>query len=188
MCNRAKQPPTTEKSQKTLAGLPYTINYQSDIGTYNFETDNGVEYACKFGNVMSMLPPLLGIYDLEVRDFLFYPYYPNLKARKIRDERIGATILDLLDNYFFVNPERVLVYTCDPSSGRFGEGRQKVFSAWYENVQHIFDRYEIEVQKEQSGEVVHGGIIVRKNFPYQEILQSQLIDKAGEIAFEKFGR
>jgi hypothetical protein len=137
---------------------------------------------------MGMLPPLLGIYDLEVRDFLFYPYDPRPEIKKFEDKRVSAPIKDLLENYFFTSPDRVLVYICDSSEGALGaEARQKLFYRWYKTMQHIFERHEVEAISERTGEVVHGGVVTRRDFRHPDILQNELLDKVPDIAREKFG-
>lgn len=169
---------------------PYSITFHPDTGFYTFTTDQRIEYSCRFGNVMAMLPPLLGIYDIEVRDFMFYPYYPEPKIRKKSDPRVSETIQDLLRNHFFIKPERVIVYTCDDSDKpSLGFCRQKLFDNWYKQLDNVVDRHELEVDVEtETGiETTYGGVVVRKDFPYPGILQSQLIEHAPGIILEKFG-
>ena len=169
---------------------PYNITVHSDTGFYTFQTDQNIEYSCHFSNVMAMLPPLLGIYDIEVRDFLFYPYDPEPNIRKKQDPRVAVTIRHLLSNHFFIKPERVIVYTCDDSDGSVrGFCRQKLFNNWYKELNDVLIRHELEVDIERDFgvETTYGGVIIRNDFPYPEILKTQLIDIAAGVIIEKFG-
>lgn len=170
---------------------PYNITFHPDTGFYTFTTDQNIEYSCRFGNVMAMLPPLLGIYDIEVRDFMFYPYDPEPTVRKTADLRVSETIKDLLRNHFFIKPDRVIVYTCDDTDGSTrGLSRQRLFDQWYKELNDVVERHELEVEVEtETGiETTYGGVIVRKDFPHPEILQTQLLDQAAGIMLEKFRR
>jgi hypothetical protein len=139
---------------------------------------------------MAMLPPLLGIYDIEVRDFMFYPYDPEPEVRKKADPRVAETIKDLLRNHFFIKPKRVIVYTCDDTDGSIrGFCRQKLFDNWCKEMSDVVKRHELEVDIETDIgiETTYGGVIVRSDFPYPEVLQDQLLDQATGIMLEKFG-
>jgi len=81
---------------------------------------------------MSLLPPLLGIYDIEVREFMFYPNDKSMQGDKLPDPRISLTILKLIMDEFFIKPERVLIFTCDYSDKPIrGLCRQKLFTKWH---------------------------------------------------------
>ncbi len=140
---------------------------------------------------MSMLPPLLGIYYIEVRDFIFYPHDRNPEVRKHKDDRISATVIDLMRTPYFVIPERVLVYTCDNSDRIIrGRCRQKLFDKWYEEMVDFLLRHELEVDVETDHgiETTHGGVVVRRDFSHPQILQTQLLEQAQGIILEKFGQ
>lgn len=169
---------------------PYNITVHSDTEFYTFTTDQNIEYSCRFGNVMAMLPPLLGIYDIEVRDFMFYPYDPEPETRKKADPRVAETIKDLLRNHFFIKPERVIVYTCDDTDGAIrGFCRKKLFDNWYKEMNDVVERHELEVDVETDTgvETTYGGVIVRTDFPHPDVLQNHLLDQAPGIMLEKFG-
>lgn len=139
---------------------------------------------------MSMLSPLLGIYDVEVRDFMFYPYDPNPEVRKNQDPQISITIKELLRNHFFIKPERVIVYTCDETDRAMGGlCRQKLFDKWHKEMADSFEHYELEVAVETDNgiETTYGGVLLRTDFPHPDVLKSQLIDQAPGIMLEKFG-
>ncbi len=60
-------------SEKSLPN-PYDIRQSEDPYFSSFTTSRGVLYSCAFGKV-PLLSPLLGVYDLEVRDFLLVLLY-----------------------------------------------------------------------------------------------------------------
>lgn len=98
------------------------------------------------------------------------------------------TIKALLENYFFTSPERVLVYICDSSTGPYSaEARQKLFNSWYKTMQDVFERHEIEAEIERTGEIIHGGVITRRDFQHPNILQSELLDKVPDIPMRNSG-
>jgi hypothetical protein len=139
---------------------------------------------------MQLLPPLLGIYDIEVRDFMFYPFDPTPEIKKIRDNRIFVSIIELLKKQFFITPERVLVFTCDNAdSDQAGISRQILFKKWHSRFHQHYELIELEIEiGDTPGQgTLYGGIIFRKDFPHPYILKSQLIDQAQSIILEKFG-
>jgi len=48
------------------------------------------------------------------------------------------------------------------------------------------DRYPVQIPVHDA--VVYGGMLTRKDFPYPEIVQEHLVDRAGLLILEKFGR
>ena len=139
---------------------------------------------------MSLLPPLLGIYDIEVREFMFYPDDGSMLGDKQADPRISITIIELLVHEFFIKPERVLVFTCDNSDKLIrGLCRQKLFTKWHTPFQDNYSFIEMEVDIEMVAgiETLYGGVVFRNDFPHPEILKTQLLDEAQGIMMQKFG-
>jgi hypothetical protein len=162
---------------------PYNISLNPETGFYNFRTDQGLIYGCKFSRINSLLSPIISVYDVDVHEFLFYPYDPNPLLRKAQDERVSATLQNLVMGYF-TTPERVLVYLCDFSDGRARQ-RSRLFARWGDNMGDVLDHYEIEITI--PPETAFVGLMARKDFTYPDMLQDELISKASLIVLEKFG-
>lgn len=145
-----------------------------------------MEYVCRFCYVTNNLSPILGVYDIEIYDFEFYPVDPpKADIRKVADERISATISDLIEK-FFSSPSRVLVYVCDAADGRARE-RQFLFKQWHRKLAETIHRDELTIDIEDEY-MAHGSILTRKDFPHPEILNTELKDKARGIVLAKFDR
>ena len=164
--------------------LPSPYNLSLHNGFYVFNTDNDVTYTCGFRDVTSTLSPVIGVYEVKVFDFEFFPHDPKPEVRKPIDDRVSATVIDLMKG-FFVDPLRVLIYACDAADGRARE-RQLLFKQWHRNIQDTINRDEIEVEIEELDAKAYGCVLTRKDFPHMDVLQSELIDKAKDIVLEKF--
>lgn len=176
----------TQRKRLQSLPLPYNVSHSQDTGFYQFTTDQGVVYVCGFRYATTTLSPLLGIYNLEIYDFEFYPCNPISKSTKNRnDERVSATIIKLLEE-FFSNELRVLVYICDSVDGRSKE-RQLLFNYWYKQLSHLVNRHELEIEREINGQefTAYGCSLTRKDFPHDDILESELFNKAEGIIVEK---
>lgn len=168
--------PTSSKNPTS-----YNVHLDEATGYYYFLTDQGLIYTCGFDNLTPSLPPIVGIYDIEISDFIFTPQ----TGQDMRhDERVSATIVNLLQSYF-ENKSRVLIYLCDASDGR-PRARQTLFSRWHRNMMDMIDHYPVQIPVHDA--VVYGGMLTRKDFPYPEIVQEHLVYRAGELILEKFGR
>ncbi|MEI6950676.1 DUF6169 family protein [Paraflavisolibacter sp. H34] len=165
---------------------PYSITHHEGGRLHTFTTDQGIQYSCVFGEV-PLIPPFLGVYDLEVRDFSFYPYDPTPHIKKKIDERVAPTLMEIL-NHFFSRPERILVYICDDSEGLIkARARQKLFNSWYQTVTDVMERHELEVEIEDLNLTLYGGVVLSRNCPHPEIARQYLVERASEIIFEKYG-
>jgi hypothetical protein len=164
---------------------PYNLTSYPELPYFfTFTTDRGIIYSCRFGNVPS-LSPLLGIYDLEVRDFLFYPHYPTKPFKKSRDERVFPTIMGMIEDYL-ESPDRVLIYVCD-SSDKKEKARQKLFSDWHETVQDTILRHELEIEVDDDL-TLECGVMVNKSCKHHNIIQEELLEKSYEVILPKYGR
>jgi len=165
---------------------PYKILLYSN--SYSFHTDQDLTYVCGFNNIMQQLSPLLGVYNMEICDIVFFPYDPHPEVRKTGDDRVSATVSSLIKG-FFDNENRVLLYICDMSDGR-AKQRQTLFRQWHGNLADTInsDEVEIEVQLAEGVETFYGGILTRKDFPYMGVLKAELFDPARGVMAEKFGR
>jgi hypothetical protein len=161
---------------------PYEIS-QGD-GFSHFQTDHKLTYVFRFNDLTQRLPPMLGIYDIQVFDFEFFPYDPEPEVKKPHDPRVSSTLLDAVRR-FFENECNVLIYLCDANDGRPRE-RQALFSRWYGNISDIADHELVTIAI--GNEKVYGGVFTRTDFPYPEVLRVELVDKAGGFILEKFGR
>jgi hypothetical protein len=168
--------------------LPTPYSYIRNAGTqlYTFTTDQGLEYSCIFGKV-PLLDPMIEIYDLEVRDFSFYPYDPNPAIRKHKDQRILPTLMAIL-NEFFSDPTRILVFVCDDNEGEVrAAARLKLFTEWHEAISELLDLHELEIEIEAEGKTLYGGIVHRRDCPHLPVVREHLLEKSADIIFEKYG-
>ena len=163
--------------------LPYPLENDAETGLYSFTTNKNVRYICRFRDVTSRLSPLLGIYDLEIFDFDFYP--ENEPQDKVKfDAAICMTICDLFTR-FFTSDLRVLVYICDSSDERH-QYRDHLFNLWHSrHVAHLLTRIAIEISI--GDEPTYGCALVTHQFPHMDVLQSELIDKIDEFMIDKYG-
>ena len=131
-----------------------------------------------------LLPPLVGIYDIEVHTFDFS--YNNLATgKRIWDERVSVTIKHLLEG-FFENRNRAMIYVCDPSDGRSSQ-RNVLFKKWYENVADDYNRDDLEIEIIEDS-VLYFSVIRHNEFPHDEILRTEVINRAKNIMMEKYGQ
>ena len=159
---------------------PYRVHYQE--GAYLFATDYGLVYACGFHRLTPFLSPVLGVYDIEVKDVEFRFHDPEPEKRKPQDPRISATITGILAAQI-ENERSVLIYLCDAADGR-PEQRQRLFSQWHSQKAHIVDHEKIRIDYGDTR--IYGGAFIPKGFPHRDVLQHELIDNAGRLILEKF--
>jgi len=162
---------------------PYQLVNNPETGLYSFTTDRNINYVCKFQFINPSLSPVLGIYDLEIYEFDFYPESIH-KGKDKADNRISETITNLFAS-FFVNNLRVLVYICDSSDGRQKE-RHVLFDKWHKKNQAdiLINRIPLEIKIEDG--IVYGCILMRHDFPHMDILERELVNKAPDIIASKF--
>src|SRR5688572_25711422 len=103
-------------------------------GSYLFQTENGLLYVCRFQNRTRELSPVIGIYDIEVYEFDFTCYTPDIQNCGLKkfDKKVSTTISSMLLN-FFTNELRIIIYVCDTADGRHRE-RHKLFKIWFNNL------------------------------------------------------
>lgn len=160
----------------------YDINlHDEDPYFYTFTTEHDVLYSCRFGKVSS-LSPVLGIYDLKVRDFLFYPSYPN-PYKKHNDIRIFPTIKGLVEDYLN-RQDHILLYVCDSSDNR-EKARQKLFTKWHESMADTVFYHELEIEVDDDL-TLECGVMVHKKCKYHDVIQRELLEKAPSVILEKY--
>jgi hypothetical protein len=171
----------------------YKIAFDPTLGSFHFRTENGLTYVCHFQDWTRELSPVLGIYDIQVCEFIFTCHNPNKQncAFNKYDYQISATISQIILS-FFTSELRVLTYVCDTSDIRH-KVRHKLFKKWFKNLagqkNYIRVPIETDLEDEISGLTasVYGGVITRKDFPHMEVLQKEFIDKLPNIFREKIG-
>lgn len=126
---------------------------------------------------------MLGIYDIKVCDFEFFAV-ETPEGAGAYDPRIEPTLTGLLGDYFD-DARNVLIYLCDAADGR-PEARQALFTRWHRGVADKVDHRPMIIQADEFA--VYGGMMTRKDMPYPDVVQSELIHRAGELILEKFGR
>ena len=162
---------------------PYEITFKN--GYYCFTTNLDREYSCAFSDVNPVLSPVVGVYDIEVFTFDFFYQDPDPK-RKPTDERVSATIKFLLQDFFVINPNRVMIYVCDSIDGR-GRHRYSLFKKWFENFAQEYKCDNVEIELDDY-EPIYGAVIRSNEFQHDEILKTEVIDRAETIMTEKYGQ
>ena len=170
--------------QSNLSSRYEILLHEEDPYLYTFTTEKNVLYSCRFGKVPN-LSPLLGIYDLEVRDFLFYPSYPKPDFKKYNDSRVFPTIIGMVEDYLNMQ-DHVLLYVCDATDKK-EKARQKLFAKWHESIADtiLLRDLELEVSDDQTLEC---GVMVHKECQHYDIIQTELIEKAYSVILPKYGR
>ena len=171
----------------TASLLPYPLNRNKD-SLYYFATAAGVLYFCGALDKTASLPPMLGIYDIQVLEFEFFPFLLDGVEQGEPDERIAPTIIAALRRVF-ITSEVVVFFLCD-ATDRKHRGRQRLFRNWHAAYMgKDFTRLPVELTIEtERGDIqqVFGCILFRADFPHGDVLQRELINKVAEIFGEKF--
>lgn len=164
---------------------PYAVSLHKN--NYTFSSHQGVFYVCGFDNITSKLSPVVGIYDMEVYDFVFFSH-DETDTRKAKDNRVSATVIQIMRD-FFDSSSRVLLYVCDNSDGRSRE-RQTLFKHWHKNISDVVNRNEVELDLDTPDGInkLYGGILTRKDFQHMDILINELFDPVRGIMIEKFNQ
>lgn len=160
--------------------LPYDVFCINNV--YSFQTDFNLTYACRFCYLTPHLPPLLGVYDIEIYDFEFYPIQ-DYKA-KPKDEKIALTLAKILKD-FFSNERRVLVYVCDSADGR-GKERQLLFKFWHSHIADVAERHPLTITVGHKG-TAFGSVLTHNGFLYLDVLQEHFIQNIQPLMEEKHG-
>ncbi len=165
--------------------LPYPLKIDSGTGLYYFTTETNIVYYCGFRNQTNDLSPLIGVYDISITEFEFHQFIPDLKTKPSRrqDPRVAITITKLLLS-FFSDKSKIIVFLCENMDGRALE-RQTLFSDWYRKFMKN-SLIKISLIIEYKELVIYGGILVRNDFEYMQLLHTELADKAVEIISSKF--
>lgn len=153
---------------------PYHVHLND--ATYSFSTEYGLHYACDFYDITPLLPPVVGIYDIQVLDFEF-----TASGKQKHDPRVGDTIRELIRQTFDDN-KRAVLFMCDNSDSK-GKARHKTFQKWSDDP--MIKREDWELQA--GDQVVLGSILTRKDFPYPDVLQREVINPVKDFAVQKFG-
>lgn len=164
--------------------MPESYNVTvNENNVYTFTTSQNLQYFCAFSDVTTALDPVLGIYDIEVYTFDFYPMPSDPKLRKT-DDRVSATIKGLLKG-FFNNRNLVMIYVCDITDSR-GAQRNELFKKWYRESgnEYLCDNLQVEVP--DIG-IHYGSVIRHMEFPHENVLKHQVIDKASGLMAMKYG-
>lgn len=162
---------------------PYQLHFDPESGIYYFTTSKAINYLCRFRNITSNLSPILGVYDLEIYEFEFYPE-SQLQQKDRFDIGVCATICDLF-NRFFTSELRVLTYVCESTDERH-LGRHRLFGDWHRRfVANSLERIAIEVKIGDT--TICGCALIQHTFPYMDVLQKEFIEKIEGVFAEKMG-
>lgn len=125
------------------------------------------------------------MYDIHIHEFPFY--HENKIGQTKHDDRVPATINSLMHSFFNDDPikHNLLYYVCDYSDER-QEGRKKLFNRWYKNYADIMVKTDIECETPDNG-IIYGCLIRKDNFPFEHILETEVIGKAEGLFIHKYG-
>lgn len=79
----------------------------------------------------------------------------------------------------------VLYYVCDYSDGRHS-ARNILFDKWYKDYSDLFIKTDVEVEIKNVA-TIYGCLLRKDGFPFEQLLQSEVMDKVEGILIEKYG-
>jgi len=100
------------------------------IGNSKFEfiTSSGRTYRIYFDHLSKIFP------DERVDQYAVYFGFdcspPFQVLNRVHDPRVGITIMSVIEDFFHVNPQNILVYVCSGLDGQ-DRHRQISFAKWY---------------------------------------------------------
>lgn len=149
----------------------YQIVYINDT-TYNFVTDQGIQYRIGFLDDESMT-------TCETFQFYIQKLTP---FPSIKDEKIKPTIIAVIENFFEENAS-VLLYMCDTSDGR-QQLRSRLFLRWF-NTNAMKNKYLCKDTSIVVDDIpMYAGIIVRRDNPLLSDIEHEF-DETARILSEK---
>ena len=98
--------------------------------------------------------------------------FSELEGRKSpKDDKISATIIQIIDDYFNQNPETIIHYVCDSTDG-YHRSRSRLFSMWFKN----YDRNKINKLKiEHSNQSLE--FLYDSSLYDTDVLQEQVLEQ-----------
>ena len=168
--------------------LPYDLWVNEEEASFTFVTDQQATFLCLIQPSLRELFPVLPMFDIDMYEFIFYKMDEPEGLSYVKDNRVGATLVHLITNFFSSSPHRVLFYFCDYSDGKDHQ-RQMLFGRWFGHYSGgQYQRVPLSVSREIGGELqtLHGGVIFRTDFPERQALQDNFIDRAEDAAFNKY--
>lgn len=104
---------------------------------YAFATDNKIIYEVRFkpsGYLFDDDQPFVD----SILEMVLLPVKADVEKEKLLDEKIPATVADILV-HFFTQKEKVILYVCEDNDNR-GAVRSRKFIQWFETykVENIF--------------------------------------------------
>lgn len=115
-----------------LSLQPYLI-LKIDDKTYEFDTENGIEYLCSFlsfSEYFANWPDIASYFfsfNLELKD-------KNAKLPRGIDKRIADTVITIVED-FLESKVNAVVYVCDNSDGTEA-ARSRKFLSWFDYYEH----------------------------------------------------
>lgn len=171
------------KITKINSPSPYDVKLQN--GIYQFETDHQLSYFCSFTDLTKHIAPVLYMYDVYLYEFSFY--CNTSLGYTTYDERVSATIKSLLHSFFNDNPlvHNVLYYVCDYSDGNH-KARNILFDRWFKDYSDLFIKTDVEIEIKDVA-TIYGCLLRKDDFPFEQILKSEVLDRADGFLIKKYG-
>lgn len=147
---------------------PYTITLSKN-NSFVFVTDSGHTYNVYFDKSSNIFP------DERVDEFAVYLGFtcaPPLKVlERNHNPRVGVTIMLIIANFLFANPDAILTYVCSSMDGQ-DRHRQISFKRWY-NSSPLKERFVLLQAKMAE---TYCGIIYDKNHPELDVIDETFGD------------
>ena len=149
--------------------LPYSFTNKNN--KYIFRTDNSVAYSIEFTDGVHYflnLPPHIPVFEFNIKvlnvvDSIGQPY----------DERIEATIVEILTTFFSYN-KNSLIYVCDNLDNR-QRVRYRKFDMWFKkNKTALIEKYDIDFSVQDIQ--ILASLIVHAENPDKDLLVTLFFD------------
>ena len=155
-----------------LSLQPYLIQ-KIDDQTYEFNTENGLEYLCSFLSfseyfaIRPDIAPYFFSFNLELKD-------KKAKLPHGIDKRIADTVITIVGD--FLNSQiNAVVYVCDNSDGREA-ARSRKFLSWFDYYEHPSSKIiQVSNNFEAGGLFIYTTLLVhKKNKRIKDIILAYL--------------
>lgn len=141
---------------------PYSI-FPLDDKKSVFVTDSEVTYFIEFFSYSYMVPKRVKLGNIYT--FNFYPSKEQTRERIKKDERIKATILDVLSKFFNEN-NTALVTICDSTDSK-ELYRHKLFDKWFIELKTVsVEKYDCKTILEDT--ILYNSLLIHAKHPNKQ--------------------
>lgn len=111
---------------------PYSLDYSEESRTYSFTTTKNLHVEVYFTDGSRVFDTRLPFQkDVYYFGFNIKSIFPGENVHKSKgDPRLKDTIVYILYQHFGVNPDSIIIFTCDQTDGQQA-ARHRKFNAWY---------------------------------------------------------